>query len=316
MTTRLALRWISMVTALVACAGGGSLASAAQPDPPGRVVHHESFPSKFVSPRRITVWLPPGYEKGQGRYAVLYMHDGQNLIDITRSLASQPWGVDRVLARLMSDGRIRRTLLVGIDNSATRWRDYAPQEPFEALPERLQGLAKGNLDGAPWSDGYARFIVDELKPFIDAHYRTRTDRANTFLMGSSMGGLISLYTLARYPETFGAAACLSTHWPYTTNPDVLRSADSADATEIGMATIDWLGAHVPAPAAHRLYFDHGTEFLDALYARYQTRVDSLLRARGYADGDNFQSLVFEGATHNEKSWSERLDTPLLFLLRP
>ncbi len=307
------LTGIAIIVLLDACSTTATQPASAPSA--ARVVHYDAFHSDYVTPRRVTVWLPPGYDGDTDRYAVLYMHDGQNLIDPETSMGHQAWEVDRHVAQLMREGRIRKTMLVGIDNSPTRWQDYAPEQPFERLPARLQTLAIGTQGGPPHSDNYLRFLVQELKPFIDAHYRTHPDRAHTFLMGSSMGGLISLYAVARYPQVFGGAACLSTHWPYTTNADVMWATDDAAAAQIGSVTIDWLESSVPAAATHRLYFDHGTEFLDALYAPYQLRVDALFRARGYVEDKNFQTRVFQGATHNEKSWSERLDVPLSFLLR-
>jgi len=308
------LKAIALAVLLDACSTTATQPASAPSA--ARVVHYDAFHSDYVTPRRVTVWLPPGYDDDAGRYAVLYMHDGQNLIDPETSMNHQPWEVDRHLEKLMREGSIRRTILVGIDNSPTRWQDYAPQQPFERLPARLQLLAIGKQAGPPQSDHYLRFLVQELKPFIDAHYRTHPERASTFLMGSSMGGLVSLYAVARYPQVFGGAACLSTHWPYTTNPDVLGAADGADGAGIGAVTIEWLDSRVPPAGTHRIYFDHGTEFLDALYAPYQVRVDALFLSRGYVEDVDFQTRVFQGATHNEKSWSERLDVPLSFLLRP
>jgi predicted alpha/beta superfamily hydrolase len=152
--------------------------------------------------------------------------------------------------------------------------------------------------GVPLSDEYLRFIVTEVKPMIDGRYRTLRDRAHTFIMGSSMGGLISLYALCEYPEVFGGAGCLSTHWP---------AGDGA--------MIAYLRAAVPEPAAHRLYFDHGTQTLDATYEEFQRRVDEVVRARGYGEGTNWITRRFPGHEHSERAWRERVHIPLEFLLR-
>jgi predicted alpha/beta superfamily hydrolase len=149
------------------------------------------------------------------------------------------------------------------------------------------------------SDAYLRFLVDELKPAIDARYRTLPGPADTVVMGSSMGGLISLYAVAEYPQVFGAAGAVSTHWP---------AADGA--------MVEWLGRHLPDPATHRLYFDYGTATLDAGYAPYQEAMDVLLRQAGYREGENWRTLRFEGAEHNEAAWKARVDEPLRFLLGP
>ena len=282
---------------------------------PPRRVSYPGFPSLYVPPRTITIWLPTGYDAGNRHYAVLYMHDGQNLFDPGAAMGGEPWAVDTHLQGLIQAGRVRDTIIVGIDNTpSARWREYAPFAAFTALTPELQQLAIGANSGPPVSEEYLRFIVEELKPFVDRTYRTRADRANTFIMGSSMGGLISLYALTRYPGTFGGAGCLSTHWSYTTNPAVLADAQTPEASRIAGAYIDWLEQHLPDPATHRIYFDHGTEFLDALYGPYQSRVDKLMIARGYRAGIDFESRVFAGATHNERAWRERVDIPLVFLL--
>jgi pimeloyl-ACP methyl ester carboxylesterase len=130
-----------------------------------------------------------------------------------------------------------------------------------------------------------------------------------------MGGLISLYGLASYPEVFGAVGCVSTHWPLTTSPALLGPGPGAELEACGMAFIGWLETHLPAAGRHRLYFDHGTVGLDSLYAPFQARVDTLAAIRGYRRGVDFESLVFEGADHNEEAWRARLETPLRFLLR-
>ena len=139
--------------------------------------------------------------------------------------------------------------------------------------------------------------MDELKPFVDAHYRTQPGREDTFVMGSSLGGLISLYAVAQHPQVYGGVGAVSTHWP-----------------NHGGAMVDWFAAHLPDPRTHRLWFDHGTATLDAEYAPYQQRMDALLQAGGYVRGGNWETFVDEGAEHNERAWRGRLERPLRFLL--
>jgi enterochelin esterase-like enzyme len=153
------------------------------------------------------------------------------------------------------------------------------------------------------SDRYLKFIVDELKPYIDTHYAVYRDPAHTFVLGSSMGGLISLYALAEYPEIFGGAACLSTHWPGTF---------SLQGNPIPDVFMRYFYANLPVAGQHRIYFDHGTETLDAMYPPLQQRMDTVLRARDYRSGQ-WQTRVFDGADHSEPAWSARLDIPLKFL---
>lgn len=257
----------------------------------GTVIRHEAFASREVEPRNVDVWLPPGYDgDGSERYAVIYMHDGQNLFDPSTSYGGVDWAIDEILAGLIASDGVRPAIVVGIWNAGkARYAEYMPQK---ALPSAT------NERGRLASDRYLKFIVDELKPFIDANYRTLPGRDDTFIMGSSMGGLISAYAVSEHPEVFGGAACVSTHWP----------------AENGVV-IDYLAANLPEPGAHRLYFDFGTATLDAGYEPYQQRMDEILRRRGYVAGEDWITRKFDGAEHSEKAWRLRAGVPLRFLLR-
>jgi pimeloyl-ACP methyl ester carboxylesterase len=132
-------------------------------------------------------------------------------------------------------------------------------------------------------------------------------------MGSSMGGLISLYALAEYPHIFGAAGCVSTHWPLLLPPEGQELGD-ADVDAVATAFEGYLKSALPRPGSHRIYFDHGTETLDRHYGRYQARIDRLLASRGWQQGVNWVSRNFPGDGHNEQAWRGRVDVPLRFLL--
>lgn len=265
----------------------------------GTLNHYPNFPSRHVMPRQITVWLPPGYAAdGKTRLPVLYMHDGQNLFDPETAYGGVDWGIDETLDRLIAAGEVPATLVVGVWNTERRWQEYLPQRPF-ALERGREAQARlgAEFGSGPLSDAYLRFLVEEVKPFIDGEYRTRPDREHTFVMGSSMGGLISLYALCEYPEVFKGAGCLSTHWP---------------AGEGIM--VDYLREALPQPGSHRIYFDYGTKTLDALYEPYQLRADVAMQAAGYQAGRDWLTLRFEGAEHTEQAWRERVALPLTFLL--
>jgi predicted alpha/beta superfamily hydrolase len=195
----------------------------------------------------------------------------------------------------------------------TRHADYFPQKPFESLPDSVKlNLYKSQrsnganvFNGNPIvSDGYLKFIVGELKPFIDKTYRTKSDLKNTFIAGSSMGGLISIYAICEYPDVFGGAACLSTHWP---------GIFTLENNPIPDAIFSYLEKKTPDPANHKIYFDCGTETLDALYPDLQKKVDSVFTKKGY-QSLNYFSKVFEGANHSEVAWKARMHKPLQFLL--
>jgi len=290
-------------------------AGAARADAPagGRLVEYPEMASTHAATRNVTVWLPPGYDDSPERYPVLYMHDGQNLFDPARANFGE-WGVDEHLVRLIETGQIRAPIVVGVWNTPLRLREYVPADLIAALPAEVRDSLMPMYGGPPLSDAYLRFLVEELKPRIDAEYRTLAGRDNTVIAGSSMGGLISLYALMKYPGTFGSAGCLSTHWPLR-----LERLDG-DALNIWREAVvqAWSGvirAGLPDPATHRLYMDRGDETLDQFYAFFQSRIDQVIRGEGWGP-DRFRSLVFPGAEHNEKSWNSRLDAPLTFLLSP
>lgn len=286
------------------------VAAAAQAPPPqrptvGRVERLPDLVSRHVDARPVEVWLPPNYDPSR-RHAVLYMHDGQMLFDASTTWNRKAWRVDVVAARLMAEGRVRPFIVVGPWNNG-RWRhaEYFPQGflPHLQPADLRQAFVDQALLGRPSSDAYLRFVVDELKPAIDARYPTDTGRDACFVMGSSMGGLISVYALCEYPQVFGAAAALSTHW--------IGSFERN--TPIPDAALGYLRQRLPNPGSVRLYLDRGTTELDALYDDAQARVDALLAERGHR-APGVVSRVFDGMGHNEDDWHRRLDQPLAFLL--
>jgi enterochelin esterase-like enzyme len=280
----------------------------------GRIIRTENFSSKHVPARNVDVWLPDNYTASK-KYAVLYMHDGQMLFDSSITWNKQEWGVDETLNQLMQQNKIRDCIVVGIWNGGkSRHPEYFPQKPFEALSKEEQQLVysayrsggQSIFSGLPISsDNYLKFLVEELKPFIDKNYSTKTDASNTFVAGSSMGGLISLYALCEYPTIFGGAACLSTHWP---------GLFSMENNPVPAVFFSYLKNHLPSAKQHRIYFDHGTETLDSMYASLQLQVDAIMKQKKYRPS-NWISRSWPGQDHSEKSWRSRLDIPITFLLK-
>lgn len=265
----------------------------------GRLVKYPAFPSLNVPPREVDVWIPPEYDRRTtARYPVIYMQDGQNLFNPDTSFGGVSWSVDKAMLSLIRSGRTQGAIIVGIWNTgAGRAAEYMPAKAVKVRNiAEVAGLVPGPA-GPIISDAYLAFMVRELKPFIDRTYRTESGRDHTFVMGSSMGALISAYAVAEYPKIFGAAACLSTHWPAGNG-----------------AVIGYLAHHLPRADGHRLYFDFGTQTLDAEYAPYQARMDDAMRTLGYLEGVDWITREFPGAEHSERSWSERLRIPLSFLL--
>jgi len=291
-----------------ASAASASVAPAVARVTVGKLERLTLAPSKFVEARPVEVWVPDDYAakvRAGKRFQVLYMHDGQMLFDPSTTWNKTAWHVHETLARLNREGKVEDTIIVGVFNIAqNRYFEYFPEKFLDEMtPEARAAFVRDGLKHAPEADDYLRFLVQELKPAIDAKYATRTDAAGTFVMGSSMGGLISVYAMSEYPQVFGGAAGLSTHWPGT---------GKHNAT-LPLAAYNYLHHKLPPPQGHKLYQDHGGVGLDALYAPYQGFVDQIVRDKGYTD-THYLSKVYPADDHNEKAWAARLEVPLVFLL--
>lgn len=277
----------------------------------GTVERLENFPSRYVAARNVDVWLPDGYGRSK-RYNVLYMHDGQMLFDPATTWNKQAWKIDATLSRLISEGRIPDTIVVGIWNRGDhRYAEYYPGKYLAGADRATRAMyVEKAQHGRSLAEAYLRFIVKELKPAIDRRYSTRPGPNGTFIMGSSMGGMISLYALLEYPKVFGGAAGLSTHWiGFPTAWGLERARNAA----LPLAAFNYLHKHLPPPGSSRLYTDRGTDPLDSLYAPSQDFIEQLLRDRGYGP-TQAMVRVFEGQGHNERDWSARAEEPLLFLM--
>jgi len=266
------------------------------------------FASRHVPPRNVDVWLPPGYgDDPEMLYPVIYMHDGQNLFYPEESFIGATWGIDQALRKLIQNGDIHLPIVVGIWNTPNRMGEYMPEGALTTDLHRIimKSLLRLRHPRIPYQlagEAYLRFIVEELKPWVDSRYPTLPGRAHTNLIGSSMGGLISLYAVCRYPEVFGGAGCLSTAW------------------QVGRSSLlPYFETRLPDPAAHRIYMDMGgIEYANPHQNKRlqasQSIFDEYARAAGYQENDNFLSLLFPNHEHNERFWSSRVDIPIKFLL--
>lgn len=279
----------------------------------GVINHLENFASKYVAPRNVDIWLPPNYDTNK-KYSVLYMQDGMALFDSTITWNHQEWGVDEVLSSMFQEGKLNECIVVGVwNNGSLRQSEYFPQKVFESLTKDQQELyykaelfntGQPLLGGKVQSDNYLKFIVYELKPFVDSSYSVYTDREHTFVAGSSYGGLISIYSICEYPDVFGKAVCMSTHWPGLTE----RNEFIPDAICL------YLSKNLPDPQNHSIYFDYGTMTIDSLYKPCQVKVDKIMSLKGY-DNNNWVTKEFVGKDHTENSWNERFQIPMSFILK-
>lgn len=262
----------------------------------GRLVYWTDVTSAFLRPaRHVEIWLPPGYDSSSTmRYPVLYMADGQNLFDPRLAFTGIDWGVDEAVVRLVRRGAIPPVIVVGVWNSTERAAEYSPWHR---------------------AGEYARFLIEELMPRVNAEFRTLTGPRNTAVMGSSMGGLLSFYLVTHHPEAFGACGCLSTHFPLseavaTRSFQGVTAVASPDTTPYVVRDIR---AGLQVPKGARYWFDYGSQGLDSAYAATHDAVRAWLLGQGLVEGRDFVVRRYEGATHNEASWRARLDDPLTFL---
>lgn len=255
----------------------------------------------------VDVWTPEGYNPADtARYPVIYMHDGQNLYDASTTWNKQSWEMDSVTSALVAQGVIEAPVIVGVHSvDSTRIGDLMPQKTCDynpALAEVLDAYFPGmEMRG----DAYASFIATTLKELVDSAYAVRTDMESTSVMGSSMGGLMSIYAMSEYPATFGRAGCLSTHW--------VGTLDGNPAFPEAM--IAYLTDRLPRDGRHKLYLDHGTESIDSLYGPWNDRVIELANSLGYKTPGTLETFTDEGASHEERYWAARVHRPLQFLLK-
>ena len=228
--------------------------------------------------RRVDVYLPDSSEDARRRYPVVYMQDGQNLSDPAIAFAGQTWNLHEGVAWLA--GRGIEPIVVGVHNTPARLAEYSP----------VVDARHGGGDG----DRYARFLIDTLKPRIDATYHTRRDRESTAIAGSSMGGLIALYLYFRRPSPFGRAAVMS--------PSLWFG---------GRAALDLVGQ--ARQTRGRIYLDVGTD--EGTGTLKNARVlNRLLRRKGYRK-ETLRYIEAEGHQHREADWAWRLPQALEFLFR-
>ncbi len=292
-------------TLAICSVSGGSIfaESPLQKAENGRITRHNVFSPQLGEEMEVDVWVPEGIDS-LSDLPVLYMHDGQNLFDASTTWNGQSWEMDRTAGRLIAEGEIEPIMIVGIHSDPQRRvSQLMPEDAVKGAG--LEDLIREvKLDGdSVMGNEYAAFVVETLKPMIDSNYRTKPDRANTAVMGSSMGGLMSLYLISQYPETFGKAGCLSTHWYGTLSAE----------NQFGEAMMQFVDTNLPDPTDHKIYFDHGTTTIDQYYGPWEEKALDIARRHGYVDGVSLDSFVDEGAPHNEDAWSKRVDRPLKFL---
>ena len=247
----------------------------------------------FLGGRRCWIYVPPGYDTSTDRYPVLYMHDGQNLFDASKSFAGE-WHMDETCQALIASGEIEPLLVVGIENSAARCLEYTPWP--------------GGPCAGGGGDAYLQAIRDQLIPEVNRRYRTRTGPQNTFMAGSSLGGLITHYAGYAYPDVWGRIAAFSSSLWWA-----------------GDIMVSW-AATQPRPPLARYYQDMGTLEAGGLTDANGNGIDDYIEdlramrdlaiSQGFVEGVDFMSVEAVNHTHSEYWWAQRAPGMLRFLVDP
>ncbi|HXY24734.1 MAG TPA: alpha/beta hydrolase-fold protein [Candidatus Acidoferrum sp.] len=249
----------------------------------GQLRKHEQFHSRFLRNQRdLIVYTPPGYyQQPERRFPVLYLHDGQNLFDgATSFIPGQDWHVGQTADACIQSGAVEPLIIVGMYNTKARIREYTPTH----VPKLGGGRA----------DRYAKFLIEEVKPFVDREYRTLSGSAYTGIGGSSLGGLVSLYVGLKHANIFGRILALSPSvwW----NQLVIHRFVESMHVE-------------PRP---RIWLDIGTREGPRIVGDVEKFRDVLLQKGWRLEADLHYERV-EGAEHNEAAWAQRVGPFLRFL---
>ena len=239
---------------------------------------HESFHSSFLRfDRRVIVWLPPSYEKDRKRrYPVLYMHDGQQVFDPQTSTWKQDWEIDEWCEKLIAQKELKEIIVVAAYSTEDRFVEYSP-----------------SLGGPQ----YARFMIEELKPFIDKEYRTQPGRESTAVAGASMGGTISFFLAWTRPDIYFSAACLSPAFRLKNDQFCL---DLVRRTALAPETNLYLYCGLGDPTEQEL-------------AEGLKEMVGLLETAGFSRGRNLRVTEDLAARHNEAAWAKHSREWLLYL---
>jgi predicted alpha/beta superfamily hydrolase len=258
----------------------------------GNIQQHAQFESRSLHNRRdVLVYLPPGYSRAlRRRYPVLYLQDGQNMFDAATAFGGVEWGADETAQRSIQRKWIEPLIIVAVAHTGNnRIHEYAPTRGVIETTATRTRRSRGGLRR------YGRFLIEELKPFIDRTYRTRPDGESTGLGGSSLGGLATLALGLWYPQVFSRLAVLSPSiwWDECV---ICRMVDE-----------------LPEKLPLKIWLDTGTE--EPGWERARDLRDRLVE-RGWRLDDDLQFTEVTGAGHSEGAWAARFESVLRYLYPP
>ena len=239
----------------------------------GKVKYHKQLTGEGLASRDIIVWLPPDYDKNpKQRYSVVYMHDGQNIVDPATSSFGVDWQIDETSDSLIRNKKVKPFIVVGINNTPDRSKEYTP----------------GELGTA-----YMKFVVKKVKPLIDATYRTKKDRKSTVVGGSSAGGIISFMLAWEYPNIFGSAICMSPAFKIQ-DIDYVKTVNASKEKRNVF-----------------FYIDNGGIGLESQLQPGIDEMMIALKKKGYKEGKDYYYVIDANVKHNEAAWAKRFPTAIL-----
>lgn len=246
---------------------------------------------------RVDVWVPKDLNPNT---PVLVMHDGRNLFDLANTFAGATWGV---IPAIRDELRADQPLVIGVWglSDETRIRELSPEKIVQDDIEHFwKHVPKGyqTTGKEPFGDSYISLISDAILPFMLEKYGIKHSLDRTAVMGSSMGGLISLYAMGERPDVFGTAICFSTHWPFGED-----------------RMVEGLISRLPDAASHRVWTDTGTIELDVNYAPFHAKAHELLKQKGFSEPEGLVAATYPYTGHHESYWSRRVVDALSWWLK-
>ena len=244
----------------------------------------------------VDVWVPSTVNP---KTKVIVMHDGRNLFDPSDTFTGKTW---EVLPAIRDEVRAEAPIVIGVWGLSdfTRLRELAPQAVLDAHPEIWDVVPEeyGADKGPGMGDAYVSLIADAILPFVAEKFEVELHPERTAVMGSSMGGLMSMYAMSKRPDVFGTAICFSTHWPFG-----------------GETMVNELTAMLPDGQTHRLWTDSGTIELDAIYPPLHNKAVELIKQKGYSEPEGLVASIYPNTGHHESYWARRVAEALNWWLK-
>ena len=289
------------------------------------MLSEEVFESNFLGERRLLIYCPNKDEIDQDTTFII-IQDGQYLFDGKVNWVNEEWGIDETLQSLDDRNKLPNIVIVGVENAAgtnggklvdesRRYAEYFPKEAINYFGFGFRKFAYRNFVDLE-KFNYIKFLEEELIPFLEDKFERDMNSKNMGILGSSMGGLISLNALIELPHRFGFAASVSTHWIGIRPLDYALLPFRNEIKFFGdpyttKAIYSYITDNIDVLKDKKIYLDRGTESLDQFYEGPQNKIDEFFSSNALT----FQSLVFDGFGHNPKDFGKRFEGALNFLLK-